>query len=160
MSVTTIYHTSNKYNEDSGNGDGNCNLKKTCNMCSGLFLMSRGCNLEKTCPACRILGIHKNTPSKFILKHNYIYIEDNYEFIECEQMLKDEASYKIDTFLMLLRDRERHIIKQIYYNEYTHTEVGKELGITRSRVEQILTKSISTLKHPKNGRELRDYLYR
>ena len=40
----------------------------------------------------------------------------------------------------------------------TLEEVGKEFGVTRERIRQIETKTLSKLRHPRRSQKLRDYL--
>jgi RNA polymerase primary sigma factor len=36
--------------------------------------------------------------------------------------------------------------------------VGREFGVTRERIRQIESKTLSTLRHPSRSHRLRDYL--
>ena len=40
----------------------------------------------------------------------------------------------------------------------TLEEVGKEFGVTRERIRQIESKTLSKLRHPSRSQKLRDYL--
>ena len=42
--------------------------------------------------------------------------------------------------------------------ERTLEEVGKEFGVTRERIRQIESKTLSKLRHPSRSQKLRDYL--
>lgn len=45
------------------------------------------------------------------------------------------------------------------YGEFSLTEIGKVMGISRERVRQIEAQALKKLMHPSINRELRDYLY-
>jgi RNA polymerase primary sigma factor len=40
----------------------------------------------------------------------------------------------------------------------TLEEVGREFGVTRERIRQIESKTLSKLRHPSRSQKLRDYL--
>jgi len=42
--------------------------------------------------------------------------------------------------------------------EYTLEEIAKIMGITKERVRQIEAQALKKLKHPKLGKELKDYI--
>ena len=41
---------------------------------------------------------------------------------------------------------------------HTLDEIGRELGLTRERIRQIESKTLSKLRHPSRSQKLRDYL--
>ena len=43
-------------------------------------------------------------------------------------------------------------------NDRTLEEIGKELNVTRERVRQIESSAIKKLKHPKVGKNLKNYV--
>lgn len=47
-----------------------------------------------------------------------------------------------------LTPREQTTIKEYYQDKKTHEEIGKDLGITDGRVQQILMKALRKLRHP------------
>ena len=61
-----------------------------------------------------------------------------------------------------LSERERTVISLRFGLEdgHPHTleEVGREFGVTRERIRQIESKSLSKLRHPNNANQLRGYL--
>ena len=75
-----------------------------------------------------------------------------------EIMLHDQLMEAIDRLL----PREQKVIKLRFGLEdgrpRTLEEVGKEFDVTRERIRQIEAKALRKLKHPKNSRQLKDYL--
>jgi RNA polymerase primary sigma factor len=79
----------------------------------------------------------------------------------------DAASYillqeQIGSVLHTFRARERKIIELrfglIDGHARTLEEVGREFGVTRERIRQIESKTLSKLRHPSRSLRLRDYL--
>jgi RNA polymerase primary sigma factor len=64
--------------------------------------------------------------------------------------------------LHTLSERERKVIEMrfglIDGTPRTLEEVGKEFGVTRERIRQIESKTLSKLRHPSRSQKLRDYL--
>jgi RNA polymerase primary sigma factor len=79
----------------------------------------------------------------------------------------DAASFillqeQIETILGTFRARERKVIQLrfglIDGHARTLEEVGREFGVTRERIRQIESKTLSKLRHPSRSHRLRDYL--
>jgi RNA polymerase primary sigma factor len=90
-------------------------------------------------------------------------IEDTSSVLQIDSILKDDLRIQIDLVVDKLNDRERKVINMRFglmddESERTLEEIGKALGITRERVRQIESTAIKKLKHPKIGKELREYL--
>ncbi len=90
-------------------------------------------------------------------------IEDKDSVSQMDTILKDDLRAQIELVVNKLNDRERAVINMRFglmddESERTLEEIGKALGITRERVRQIEATAIKKLKHPKIGKELRDYL--
>jgi len=90
-------------------------------------------------------------------------IEDRDSIKQLDAVLKDDLREQIELVINKLSDRERAVISMRFglledESERTLEEIGKALGITRERVRQIEASAIKKLKHPKIGKELRDYL--
>ena len=90
-------------------------------------------------------------------------IEDKDTISQIDLILKDDLREQIELVVDKLNDRERAVINMRFglmddESERTLEEIGKALGITRERVRQIEATAIKKLKHPKIGKELRDYL--
>jgi RNA polymerase primary sigma factor len=90
-------------------------------------------------------------------------IEDRDSITQMDTILKDDLRAQIELVVNKLNDRERAVINMRFglmddESERTLEEIGKALGITRERVRQIEATAIKKLKHPKIGKELREYL--
>ena len=90
-------------------------------------------------------------------------IEDKDSVNQNEMILKNDLRDQIDQVVTKLSPRETEVIKMRFgllkdESERTLEEIGKALGITRERVRQIEASAIKKLKHPKLGKELREYL--
>jgi RNA polymerase primary sigma factor len=79
----------------------------------------------------------------------------------------DAASFlllqeQLETVLHSLSDRERQVIRLRFGltdgKARTLEEVGQEFGVTRERIRQIESKTLSKLRHPSRSQKLRDYL--
>ena len=61
-----------------------------------------------------------------------------------------------------LTPREERVIKMRFGigegNEHTLEEVGQNFAVTRERIRQIESKTMSKLRHPSRSQVLRDYL--
>jgi RNA polymerase primary sigma factor len=79
----------------------------------------------------------------------------------------DAASFillqeQLEGVLHTLSDREKKVIQLRFGlvdgHPRTLEEVGKEFGVTRERIRQIESKTLSKLRHPSRSQKLRDYL--
>src|ERR1700749_854190 len=79
----------------------------------------------------------------------------------------DAASFillqeQLDSVLHTLSDREKKVIQLRFGltdgHPRTLEEVGREFGVTRERIRQIESKTLSKLRHPSRSQVLRDYL--
>jgi RNA polymerase primary sigma factor len=91
------------------------------------------------------------------------------DFIEDAEAIVplDAASFillqeQLDGVMESLTDRERKVIELRFGIADGHMrtleEVGKEFGVTRERIRQIESKTLSKLRHPSRSQKLRDYL--
>ena len=91
------------------------------------------------------------------------------DFIEDAEAIVplDAASFillqeQLDGVMESLTDRERKVIELRFGIADGHLrtleEVGKEFGVTRERIRQIESKTLSKLRHPSRAQKLRDYL--
>jgi len=73
-------------------------------------------------------------------------------------LLREELSEVLDT----LGERERRVVELRFgmVDGQTHTleQVANAFGVTRERIRQIETKTMSKLRHPSRSQQLRDYL--
>ncbi|MDX6257637.1 MAG: polymerase primary sigma factor, partial [Frankiales bacterium] len=79
----------------------------------------------------------------------------------------DAASFillqeQLDSVLHTLSDREKKVIQLRFGLTDGHPRtlevVGREFGVTRERIRQIESKTLSKLRHPSRSQKLRDYL--
>ena len=79
----------------------------------------------------------------------------------------DAASFillqeQLEGVLHTLSEREKKVIQLRFGlvdgHPRTLEEVGKEFGVTRERIRQIESKTLSKLRHPSRSQKLRDYL--
>ena len=79
----------------------------------------------------------------------------------------DAASFillqeQLDSILHTLSEREKKVIQLRFGLSDGHPrtleEVGREFGVTRERIRQIESKTLSKLRHPSRSQKLRDYL--
>ena len=79
----------------------------------------------------------------------------------------DAASFillqeQLESVLHTLHEREKKVIQLRFGlldgHARTLEEVGKEFGVTRERIRQIESKTLSKLRHPSRSQKLRDYL--
>ncbi|MDQ1673071.1 MAG: polymerase primary sigma factor [Frankiaceae bacterium] len=91
------------------------------------------------------------------------------DFIEDSEAVVpvDAASFillqeQLDSVLHTLSDREKKVIQLRFGltdgHPRTLEEVGREFGVTRERIRQIESKTLSKLRHPSRSQKLRDYL--
>lgn len=91
------------------------------------------------------------------------FVEDKNATSPMEHILKEDLRGQIDMILDQLNEREKAVIRMRYglledESDRTLEEIGKELNVTRERVRQIESSAIKKLKHPKVGRQLRNYM--
>jgi RNA polymerase primary sigma factor len=79
----------------------------------------------------------------------------------------ERASFKLlqeqlESVLHTLSDREKEVIRLRFGlvdgQPRTLEDVGKKFGVTRERIRQIESKTLSKLRHPSRSQKLRDYL--
>jgi RNA polymerase primary sigma factor len=91
------------------------------------------------------------------------------DFIEDSEAVVplDAASFillqeQLEGVLETLSERERKVIELRFGihdgTQRTLEEVGKEFGVTRERIRQIESKTLSKLRHPSRSQKLRDFL--
>lgn len=91
------------------------------------------------------------------------FVEDKSSPSPIDNVLNDDLKEQIDAVLEQLNERERTVIRMRFgllddESDRTLEEIGKALNITRERVRQIESSAIKKLKHPKIGRELKNYI--
>ena len=122
-------------------------------------------------PAERILEILKLSQEPVSLETPIGEEEDSQlgDFVEDEHAVAppDAAGFimmreQIDAMLDKLSERERKVIVMRFGLEDGHPrtleEVGREFGVTRERIRQIESKTLTRLRHPSNSTVLKDYI--
>lgn len=84
---------------------------------------------------------------------------------ENQKILEEMMQTTVQKALNTLPERERHIIQLRFGldkasggQDRTLEEVGQILGVTRERIRQIEAKVLRKLRHPRVGKQLRDFL--
>jgi len=90
------------------------------------------------------------------------FIEDSDAVIPLDAASFILLQEQLESVLHTLSDRERKVV-QLRFGLHDGTprtleEVGKEFGVTRERIRQIESKTLSKLRHPSRSQKLRDYL--
>ena len=80
-----------------------------------------------------------------------------------DNIMKEDLQGQIDQILAQLNEREQAVIRMRFglmtdASDRTLEEIGKELSVTRERVRQIESSAIKKLKHPKVGKNLKNYV--
>ncbi|MEA2494240.1 MAG: polymerase primary sigma factor [Thermoleophilaceae bacterium] len=127
--------------------------------------------LEMELPAERVREIQKLAQEPVSLETPIGTEEDSNlgDFIEDSDAIVpiDAASFillqeQLDAILHTLSEREKRVIQLRFGLSDGHPrtleEVGKEFGVTRERIRQIESKTLSKLRHPSRSQKLRDYL--
>jgi RNA polymerase primary sigma factor len=80
-----------------------------------------------------------------------------------DNIMKEDLQNQIDQILGQLNEREQAVVRMRFglmddESDRTLEEIGKELSVTRERVRQIESSAIKKLKHPKVGKNLKNYV--
>jgi RNA polymerase primary sigma factor len=80
-----------------------------------------------------------------------------------DNIMKEDLQMQIDQILAQLNEREQAVVRMRYglmedESDRTLEEIGSALSVTRERVRQIESSAIKKLKHPKVGKNLRNYV--
>ncbi|RDX34157.1 RNA polymerase sigma factor RpoD, partial [Arcobacter sp. HD9-500m-PIT-SAG03] len=80
-----------------------------------------------------------------------------------DNIMKEDLQNQIDQILSQLNEREQAVVRMRFglmhdSSDRTLEEIGKELSVTRERVRQIESSAIKKLKHPKVGKNLKNYV--
>jgi RNA polymerase primary sigma factor len=90
------------------------------------------------------------------------FIEDSDAIVPVDAASFILLQEQLDAILHTLSEREKKVIQLRFglSDGHPHTleEVGKEFGVTRERIRQIESKTLSKLRHPSRSQKLRDYL--
>lgn len=90
------------------------------------------------------------------------FIEDSEAVVPLERASFKLLQEQLESVLHTLTQREREVIEMRFGlrdgQPRTLEEVGKRFGVTRERIRQIESKTLSKLRHPSRSQKLRDYL--
>ncbi len=91
-----------------------------------------------------------------------MFIEDELTPTPMQSAYESLLREKIREVLGALPPREAHVLRLRFGledgNVYTLEEVGQKFGLTRERIRQIEGKALRRLRHPRQSRQLKDYL--
>ena len=90
------------------------------------------------------------------------FIEDSDAVVPLERASFKLLQEQLESVLTTLSEREKEVIRLRFGlvdgQPRTLEEVGKKVGVTRERIRQIESKTLSKLRHPSRSQKLRDYL--
>ncbi|MDQ3620352.1 MAG: RNA polymerase sigma factor RpoD [Actinomycetota bacterium] len=90
------------------------------------------------------------------------FIEDSDAVVPLERASFKLLQEQLESVLHTLSDREKDVIRLRFGlvdgQPRTLEEVGRKFGVTRERIRQIESKTLSKLRHPSRSQKLRDYL--
>ncbi|MFP5297808.1 MAG: RNA polymerase sigma factor [Actinomycetota bacterium] len=90
------------------------------------------------------------------------FIEDSEAVVPLERASFKLLQEQLESVLTTLSEREKDVIRLRFGlvdgQPRTLEEVGKRFGVTRERIRQIESKTLSKLRHPSRSQKLRDYL--
>jgi RNA polymerase primary sigma factor len=80
-----------------------------------------------------------------------------------DNIMSTDLTGQIDNILCQLNEREEAVVRMRFglltdHSDRTLEEIGNELNVTRERVRQIESSAIKKLKHPKVGKNLKNYV--
>jgi RNA polymerase primary sigma factor len=90
------------------------------------------------------------------------FIEDSEAVVPLERASFKLLQEQLESVLHTLSEREKEVIRLRFGlvdgQPRTLEDVGKKFGVTRERIRQIESKTLSKLRHPSRSQKLRDYL--
>jgi RNA polymerase primary sigma factor len=91
------------------------------------------------------------------------FVPDEKDPTPIENIMKEDLKNQIDQILSQLNEREQAVVRMRFgllddLSDRTLEEIGKDLSVTRERVRQIESSAIKKLKHPKVGKNLKNYV--
>ena len=90
------------------------------------------------------------------------FIEDSEAVVPLERASFTLLQEQLNSVLFTLSGREREVVEMRFGlrdgQPRTLEDVGKRFGVTRERIRQIESKTLSKLRHPSRSQKLRDYL--
>src|SRR5207237_8330222 len=90
------------------------------------------------------------------------FIEDSDAIVPVDAASFILLQEQLESVLHSLSGREKKVLELRFGltdgHHRTLEEVGQEFGVTRERIRQIESKTLSKLRHPSRSQKLRDYL--
>jgi len=91
------------------------------------------------------------------------FVADTQAPTPVDNIMHDDLLGQIDQILGQLNEREQAVVRMRFgllddRSDRTLEEIGNNLNVTRERVRQIESSAIKKLKHPKVGRNLKNYV--
>ena len=91
------------------------------------------------------------------------FVADTQAPTPVDNIMHDDLLSQIDQILGQLNEREQAVVRMRFglledRSDRTLEEIGNNLNVTRERVRQIESSAIKKLKHPKVGRNLKNYV--
>lgn len=105
-----------------------------------LMEIERLTNIEHTCSIESMMFDNDNE------EKSGIDIKDTTFLTGEKKVLKQELYDKVKAALSVLTEKERQVISLIYIEECTQAETAEILGVSASRVSQVVTKAIAKMK--------------
>lgn len=102
-----------------------------------------------------IKKINKKILKNYEIKRQVYYSEDGINHIEDET---ENLSIALNKAMDSLDDKEKKVLQMRFLNNKKLDEVGAELKISRTRVQQIESKALRKLRHPTRAIELKEFL--
>lgn len=97
----------------------------------------------------------RGTVMEEALEHKDIYyVPYPYNLVECifgepvDEVINEDQLAGLEQALEFLTPRERRIVQLYFEEEKTLKEIGKEIGVTNCRIQQIIAKAIRKLRSP------------
>jgi RNA polymerase primary sigma factor len=91
------------------------------------------------------------------------FVADESTATPMDNIMEEDLRIQIDQILGQLNEREQAVVKMRFgltddKSDRTLEEIGTTLNVTRERVRQIESSAIKKLKHPKVGKNLKNYV--
>ena len=97
----------------------------------------------------------KNRERKNVMPYPYNLLEDVFGIGEPIAEMEMPPQDFIDDYLGTLSEREQMILRCRYEQGMTYKDIGTELGISGSRVSQILYVALRRLRHPVRSKDIK-----
>ena len=100
----------------------------------------------------------KNRERKSVMPYPFNLLEEVFGIGEPIVEMETPSQSLIYEYLGSLSEREQMILRSRYEQGMTYKDIGAELGISGSRVSQVLHMSLRRLRHPVRAKDISSYL--